>query len=267
MEGLSIIKAKINGAEVNTIDARLLYSKLNVQSKFADWIKNRLQDFQENIDFIVSKNLETVNTGLKSKVDYILSLETAKHIAMIERNAEGKKIRDYFINFEKEAKQKLSTQPQLPQEQQIVLLAQQVLKYNEEKKQLTQTVQKQEKAISIISNTQGLYSWRELAKKISPFGISETELREALINKDIIYKLKDKYVPTSKAIKQGLAQYKTEIVEFKHKEAQSFENIYYTNKLCECLLKSIQNKIQKEGVSQTYYIEQKQSTELRSRGL
>lgn len=162
MEDYNITKANINGAEVNTVDARLLYSKLNVQSKFADWIKNRLQDFQENIDFIVSKNLETVNTGLKGKVDYILSLETAKHIAMIERN---------------------------------------------------------------------------------------------------------KYVPISKAITQGLAQYKTEIVEFKHKETQSFENIYYTNKLCECLLKSIQNKIQKEGVSQKYYIEQKQSTELRSRGV
>ena len=266
MEGLSIIKAKINGAEVNTIDARLLYSKLNVQSKFADWIKNRLQDFQENIDFIVSKNLETVNTGLKSKVDYILSLETAKHIAMIERNAEGKKIRDYFINFEKEVKERLLAQPQLTQEETMLALAQQVLKYNEEKKQLTKAVQNHEKTISTISNTQGLYSWREIAKKISPFGISETELREALINKDIIYKLKDKYVPTSKAIKQGLAEYKTEIVEFKHKEAQSFENIYYTNKLCECLLKSIQNKLENRDVSKPYHLT-KQSTELRSRGL
>lgn len=266
MENYNITKVKINGEEVNTIDARLLYSKLNVQSKFADWIKNRLQDFQENIDFIVSKNLETVNTGFKGKIDYILSLETAKHIAMIERNAEGKKIRQYFIKFEEEAKQKLSTQSQLPQEQQIVLLAQQVLKYNEEKQQLTQTVQKQEKAISIISNTQGLYSWRELAKKISPFGITENKLREALLKKDVIYKLKDKYVPTGNAIKRGLAQYKTEIVEFKHKEAQSFANVYYTNKLCECLLKSIQNRLQKDDIT-TGYVIPKQSTKLRSRGL
>jgi anti-repressor protein len=266
MEGLSIIKAKINGEEVNTIDARLLHEKLKSGRDFSTWMKDRLKDFQENTDFVSHHKIVEREIGATKRIDYALTLETAKHIALVERNAEGKKIRDYFIKFEKEVKERLLAQPQLTQEETMLALAQQVLKYNEEKKQLTKAVQNHEKTISTISNTQGLYSWREIAKKISPFGISETELREALINKDIIYKLKDKYVPTSKAIKQGLAEYKTEIVEFKHKEAQSFENIYYTNKLCECLLKSIQNKLENRDVSKPYHLT-KQSTELRSRGL
>jgi len=35
-------------------------------------------------------------------IEYILTLDTAKHLAMIQRNQKGKEVRDYFIQCEKE---------------------------------------------------------------------------------------------------------------------------------------------------------------------
>ena len=102
MKELIIQKQTINHEEVNTINARKLHIELMVQSKFADWAKNRLQDFVENQDYIkVSKNLET-SKGYQ--IEYYITIETAKHICMIERNEKGKQIRQYFIECENKIK-------------------------------------------------------------------------------------------------------------------------------------------------------------------
>jgi len=83
----------------NLVNARELHEFLEVNSKFADWVKNRIEkyEFVENQDFItVSKNLE--NGG--RSIDYIFKLEPAKEIAMVENNEKGKEIRRYFIKVE-----------------------------------------------------------------------------------------------------------------------------------------------------------------------
>ena len=51
----------IDGNAVETVNARELHAFLEVRSKFADWIKNRISeyDFTVNQDFTTgSKNLE-----------------------------------------------------------------------------------------------------------------------------------------------------------------------------------------------------------------
>lgn len=82
-----------------------LYEVLEVKSKFADWIKNRLNDCEamENEDFqTFSKKLEKG----RPSVDYIIKLDIAKEIAMLERNEKGKQVRRYFIQVEKKYKEK-----------------------------------------------------------------------------------------------------------------------------------------------------------------
>lgn len=81
-----------------------LYEVLGVRSKFADWIKNRLNDCEavENEDFqTFSKNLEKG----RPSIDYIIKLDTAKEMAMLERNEKGKQVRRYFIQIEKKYKE------------------------------------------------------------------------------------------------------------------------------------------------------------------
>lgn len=106
-ELISLNTKKINNELVNTINARELWSRLQVKNKFADWIRSRIEkyDFQPNIDFIVSVKKETINSiyeGAKVEKEYFITLDMAKELCMVENNEIGRKIRRYFIECEKE---------------------------------------------------------------------------------------------------------------------------------------------------------------------
>ena len=120
MNELIIIKPTlINGAEVNSVNARELHKILESKYQFADWIKSRLDetDAIENIDYIiVSEKTETMTEhGKKASIrnEYVLSTDIAKEIAMLERNEIGKKIRRYFIEVEKAYKKEKTAFNQL----------------------------------------------------------------------------------------------------------------------------------------------------------
>ena len=103
----------INGNAVETVSARELHGFLGVSSKFADWIKNRISeyDFVESQDFIsFSKYLE--NGG--RSIEYYITLDMAKQLAMVERNDKGKQARRYFIECEKKLKSQIAPQPVQP---------------------------------------------------------------------------------------------------------------------------------------------------------
>lgn len=111
MSGLKLIENGLipiyqteNGQAVN---ARELHEFLEVGTKFSDWIKDRIKkyDFVEFADFIhISEKRETSTGGTISE-EYILTLDTAKEIAMVQNNEKGKQIRKYFIDVEKKYKQ------------------------------------------------------------------------------------------------------------------------------------------------------------------
>jgi len=94
-----LIKIENRGG-IQTVEARELYNFLQVHSKFADWIKNRIEkyNFIEGQDFVtLSKSLE--NGG--SQKEYYISLDMAKEFSMVENNEKGKEARRYFIECEK----------------------------------------------------------------------------------------------------------------------------------------------------------------------
>ena len=110
-ELITINKADFNGAEINSVNARELHAVLESKTDFSTWIKRRLEetDAVENADYIiVPQKCETMTEhGKKASIknEYILSTDIAKEIAMLERNEVGKKVRRYFIEFEKMHKQ------------------------------------------------------------------------------------------------------------------------------------------------------------------
>ena len=116
MNELIIIRPTlINGAEVNSVNARDLHAVLESKTDFSNWIKRRLEetDAVENVDFIVfTKNGENSNGG-RPQVEYILSTDIAKEIAMMERNEKGKQVRRYFIEVEKAYKRDKTAVSQL----------------------------------------------------------------------------------------------------------------------------------------------------------
>lgn len=106
-----LIKVSINEQGSRVVSARELYEFLEVKSKFIDWIKNRIKKygFVENQDFVtLSKNLE--NGG--KEIDYALTIDMAKELAMVQGNNKGKRARQYFIECERKLRQIAQTSPE-----------------------------------------------------------------------------------------------------------------------------------------------------------
>lgn len=101
---IEISEKTFNNEKINTVNARELHKQLQVVTKFAEWIKNRIKKygFIENQDFVtVSKFLE--NGG--RSIEYFITIDMAKELCMVENNEQGRIARQYFIEKEKELRQ------------------------------------------------------------------------------------------------------------------------------------------------------------------
>lgn len=88
----------------NAVSARDLHEFLEVSSRFNDWIKNRIEkyDFIEDDDYVtITKSLVTGG----NYNEYIISLDMAKELSMVENNDKGKQARRYFIEVEKKSRE------------------------------------------------------------------------------------------------------------------------------------------------------------------
>ena len=88
------------------VDARMLWEELDKpHGQFNKWIERKLikKGFIENKDFSkVDKSVHVKNSNLvRPQVDYFLTVETSKNVAMMENTDSGKLVRDYFILMEK----------------------------------------------------------------------------------------------------------------------------------------------------------------------
>lgn len=109
--------AEIGGETIQACDARELHAFLKNGDMFAHWIKKRIVQggFVENHDFVIAcentqaKCFSQIDEkpkarGGHNRIDYTLTLDMAKHLGMMERNDQGKAIRDYFIAIERAAR-------------------------------------------------------------------------------------------------------------------------------------------------------------------
>ena len=77
-----------------------------MKTDFSDWMKRRIKQckFEENYDYMLILKKEEQVSGAKYLNEYIISIDMAKHLGMMERNNKGHEIRKYFIEQEKIAR-------------------------------------------------------------------------------------------------------------------------------------------------------------------
>jgi phage anti-repressor protein len=105
-----IIEYRIGETKVNSVSARDLHKELGVKKDFSSWIKAQIKRglFDENIDYIIVSDNKSLlpqkgeQRGGHNKIDYILTIDTAKEIAMMSGTQKGKEVRNYFIEVEKQ---------------------------------------------------------------------------------------------------------------------------------------------------------------------
>lgn len=103
MNALITIEAReVAGATVPTCNARDLWKYVERKRDFSNWIKDRIEKygFVEGEDFTVNKFVD----GRATVIDYHLTIETAKELAIVENNEKGREVRRYFIECERQAK-------------------------------------------------------------------------------------------------------------------------------------------------------------------
>lgn len=107
---------KIGNEEVNAVNARDLHKALDSKKDFSSWIKARIDKLGlvESRDYGVFTQMGENLSGGRPAKEYVVTIDIAKHLAMIEMTDKGREVREYFIECEKQLRQ-IQPQFKLPQ--------------------------------------------------------------------------------------------------------------------------------------------------------
>lgn len=135
---------------------RELHERLNISEKYADWFPRMCAyGFEENTDFSSFSEKSEKPNGGRPSVNHILTLDMAKHIAMIQRTPQGKEIRDKLISLETRV-QELSPELRL------------LINLEMRQKEQDRAIEEVNKRVDDIKDVVALnpQSWREEARKL-----------------------------------------------------------------------------------------------------
>lgn len=85
------------------VDARELQQRLQNKREFSHYIRQRIKelDLEKDKDYFTHDKI----VGRAKRKEYLLTVEAAKELCLVERNKIGKKIRKYFIECEEKLKE------------------------------------------------------------------------------------------------------------------------------------------------------------------
>lgn len=161
MDNLKIIENDLVPVYETSTGEKVIYGSelhevLEVKSRYREWIDRRLLDIDavENEDFQAA---EISAPSGQTKKEYIIKLDTAKEMAMLERNEKGKEVRRYFIQVEKKYKSaSLATKELSPQLQVMIQLELEQKRQAEKLERVESRVESIREVVAMDSN-----SWRE----------------------------------------------------------------------------------------------------------
>ena len=169
----------IGNKEINSVSARELHSFLEVGTEFSHWIKRMCEyGFTENDDFltIVKKD------GRQILKEYIISIDMAKEISMLQRSDKGKEARKYFIECEKQLKE---NKPKELSRLEILEIAieseKKLIEANTQLEEQKPKVSYYDDLVSIGNST----NFRDTAKTL---GVNQNDFINFLLDKKYIYR-------------------------------------------------------------------------------
>lgn len=200
--------SEVNGKQA--VSARELYKVLEATERFSNWIERQFQyGFIENVDYFGCTEFNTLaNQWL---TDYILTMECAKEISMLQKSDIGKQIRVYLIKLENEIKDlKIGTFPvfNIPKtfSEALQLAANQAKQIELQQSQIKELEPKAE-IFEHISNAENLLTLNDAAKSL---GIGRNTLMQNLRNQSV---LRANNTPYQKYIDSGYFEVKVKPIK------------------------------------------------------
>ena len=187
-----LIKITTNDEGKQLVSARELHEGLEVGKKFTDWIKNRINKygFEENEDYtIINNEVQSQNrerTYLEQ--DYIITIDMAKELCMVENNELGRQFRKYFIECEKKLKQQ-APQDYLSALKQLVAAEEERIKLqqkNQEQQLLLEEQQPKVEFYDDVAGSKDAVAMKEVAKVLGIKGLGRNKLFKFLRDKKIL---------------------------------------------------------------------------------
>lgn len=220
MQNLTVIENQIvpvyeTDKGIKVVNGRELHQVLGSKQDFSTWIKKRLLecDAEENEDYDrFHKKMEANNATM---IEYTIKLDTAKEMAMLERNEKGKQVRKYFIAIEKKYNRR---QVPMTIPEQIQLLAMGNVELNQKVDNLDKKIEDLEYSLPILGIEIDRITAAAKKKGVECLGGKNSEayadrsLRGKVYN-DIYKELKRQFgVTTYKAIKRSQCETAVEII-------------------------------------------------------
>lgn len=181
MELIHIQQATIGDGAVNAVNSRELYEVLGLaKGQYSRWAeKNIVEMYYVNQDYI----------GVRHDVEgnevctYIVTLEVAKHLAMMARTEKGKQVRDYFLECERKAKSSF----QIPQtySEALMLAAKQAEQIEQQTKLLTEQKPKVD-FYEAVTGSKDTIDIGTVAKVLNIKGFGRNNLFEFLRDKGVL---------------------------------------------------------------------------------
>jgi anti-repressor protein len=207
-----LIHVTTNEQGFKVVSARELYNFLEIKSDFSDWCKRMFDyGFEENIDYhILLKFGEKVSKT--NPLNYALTIDTAKEIAMIQRSDKGKQARQYFIECERLLN---SSEPRKLTNIEILELAMKAELANVELQKQNHLLQQQNEQLQPkadyadkVLNSESGHATTVIAKELGMR--SATELNQLLCGMGIQYLTKsNEWVLTAKYQGKGYVESRT----------------------------------------------------------
>ncbi|GGA99936.1 oxidoreductase [Macrococcus hajekii] len=96
-----LVPVRENESGEVVVSARTLHRELGVKTRFSLWADQNFKHFKLGRDFTSVVATTVVNNGaIRNLEDFSMSLEMAKHIAMMSGTEKGYQVREYFIQVD-----------------------------------------------------------------------------------------------------------------------------------------------------------------------
>ncbi len=214
-----VLLSRSVGDEPTSVDARSLHAALGVGRDFSTWFRSRIDELGlvADVDFCAfsrSPDLGNVETsGFRTAIEYAVTLDAAKHLAMAERNDVGRRVRAYFIEAEKRLRASVVVDPLAvlsdPAQLRVLLgsYAERLEAEQGKNAALTATVAEQTPKVEVydrIVETGDTLGLREAHKVLrDATGITERELVARVIGLGWVQRLGRRLAPASYGEERG----------------------------------------------------------------
>ena len=208
-ELIKINKDNLDGNLVETVDAKELHKLLEVKKKFTEWFDIRVKSygFIRHTDFTA---ISLIGESGRKVTSYAITLDMAKQLSMVERSDKGREARLYFIECEKQARQKPDIQSITKTD-----LARMVIESESRVSELESKIEADRPKVEFAETFKASIdsvSMREFASRLNKKNLGRNKLFARLRQHNYL----DKHnIPYSRYLKAGLFEVETETYKTK----------------------------------------------------